>query len=433
MSWNDSSRFAMVQALVETNTFVIDNTIFIVTDRDNQINKVSPFDPKNAFLNQYGTKDRLYISGQFFSDKSPVPGVMMAMTWRFLAYFGLPEIRENPHFFIYTMNFLFAGIPLIFSTWCILRVSMQVGLANHISSILALTFLFSIVSAYSCTVNTHILCMASICGSLVLITSGSITHLHFILLGLLVGFGYGTDLGTGPAIVVIIGLYVLIKWKFIYMLLFSLSAFILIALHHYLNYQIAGTIAPANSIPEYLNWPSSPFNESNMTGGIKSRSFIKFLLYSGDMLFGKKGFLLHVPILLYSFFVAFRIIYRHIPEITIVILSLAFGILVWGIYSLTSNNLSGTCISIRWFLPMIPFGYLIAALSLREYPHYIADILILGTGQFLLGLESIYYSCWWGGVLPFYWVIVGVTLLIWGILNAWRFIRFIKSYRKSPE
>ncbi len=429
MSWNDSSRFAMVQALVENNTFVIDDTIFVISDCNKKYNKISPFDPNNPLLNRYGTNDRLYISGHFYSDKSPVPGVIMALTWKILSFFGIPDIRENPYVFIYTLNFLFAGIPFIFSTWCLLRFSIQIGLSAQYSSLLAFTFLFSVVSAYSCSVNTHIQCFACICAALVIVTSQSITTLKSIILGLMVGLGYSTDLGTGPILLVTFSLYV-IKWRFLLIFIYGVSALIPIGIHHYLNYQIAGTILPANSIPEYLSWPGSPFNESNMTGGIKSRSFLKFLLYSSDMLFGKKGFLLHIPILLYTSFASFRLIHKRIPETNIIFLSLLFGIFIWLTYSLTSNNLSGTCISIRWFLPIVPFGYLITALSLREFPHHIADIFILGIGQFLLGVEGIYYSCWWGGVLPYYWIIIGITLLTWGILNLWRLVRFINSYRK---
>ncbi len=430
-SWNDGTRLAMVQALVETNTFIIDDTIFVGELNRRNAARTSPYNPDDELLVKQGTKDKLYIGGHYFSDKSPVPGVVMAMFWKAFSAVGLPSIQENPGLFIYFLTVIFAGVPTVFCTWAILKISLQLGLDERLASLLALTFVFSIATPYAGSVNTHILALACVCGAFVLLTRDKITNLQSVILGLLMGFGYGTDLGTSPAFIVAFTLYVIFRHSFRVFIGYFLGVVPLILVHHFLNYQIGGTFMPANANPAYLNWPGSPFNESNMTGGFKHPSIEKLALYAGDLLFGKKGFLLHLPILLYASFASFRLLYRHVPEWKLILCCQLFALSTWTIYAVSSNNLSGLCLSIRWFIPLIAPGYVIAALSLREYRHHAKDVLILGIGQGILGIEGLYYSCWWGKLLPFYWPIVGITLTIWGCLNFVRLYRWVvRRFRK---
>ena len=53
--WNDGSRLATVESLVERHTWAIDDSPFLA-----------------------GTQDKLLIGGHYYSDKSPVPAVLMA-------------------------------------------------------------------------------------------------------------------------------------------------------------------------------------------------------------------------------------------------------------------------------------------------------------------------------------------------------------------
>src|SRR5437868_2606370 len=56
--WNDASRLAAVESLVDRHTLVIDDSLFV--------------------RGPGGTKDRLLIRGHFYSDKSPVPSLLLA-------------------------------------------------------------------------------------------------------------------------------------------------------------------------------------------------------------------------------------------------------------------------------------------------------------------------------------------------------------------
>src|ERR1700722_1819139 len=71
--WNDGSRLAAVVSLVDRGTFVIDDSIFVNVPRGS-----SPYTPEFEALSQTGTLDRLYIDGHYYSDKSPVPAILLA-------------------------------------------------------------------------------------------------------------------------------------------------------------------------------------------------------------------------------------------------------------------------------------------------------------------------------------------------------------------
>src|SRR5687768_10760158 len=66
-SWNDASRLATVESLVDRQTLSIDDSLFV--------------------RGPAGTRDKLLIDGRFYSDKSPVPAILMAgpyWLWRSL-------------------------------------------------------------------------------------------------------------------------------------------------------------------------------------------------------------------------------------------------------------------------------------------------------------------------------------------------------------
>src|SRR5262245_39218547 len=69
--WNDGSRLATVESLVDFHTLAIDDSIFVRPLLD-QVEDASPY-PAHEPLLENGTKDKLFIDGHFYSDKSPVP------------------------------------------------------------------------------------------------------------------------------------------------------------------------------------------------------------------------------------------------------------------------------------------------------------------------------------------------------------------------
>src|SRR5947209_17544609 len=73
-SWNDGSRLAAVESLLERGTLAIDDSVFV---RPGDAPPDHP--PYQAdHLREHGTQDKLYVAGRYHSDKPPVISAVMA-------------------------------------------------------------------------------------------------------------------------------------------------------------------------------------------------------------------------------------------------------------------------------------------------------------------------------------------------------------------
>src|SRR5262245_31594835 len=77
--WNDGSRLATVECLVDYHTWAIDQSVFLTP---------KPYQPGTC---PNGTLDRMLIDGNYYSDKSPVPALLMAGPYTIWRYFGGPS------------------------------------------------------------------------------------------------------------------------------------------------------------------------------------------------------------------------------------------------------------------------------------------------------------------------------------------------------
>src|SRR5262245_37009368 len=87
--WNDASRLATVESLVDQGTLAIDDSIFATT------------------------KDKLFIDGKFYSDKSPVPALYLAGVYQIYQWLGGPSARDNTHAFVWLMTVASSGLAYV--------------------------------------------------------------------------------------------------------------------------------------------------------------------------------------------------------------------------------------------------------------------------------------------------------------------------------
>jgi hypothetical protein len=137
------------------------------------------------------------------------------------------------------------------------------------------------------------------------------------------------------------------------------------------------------------------------------------------VLFGKHGFIVHnLPLLLCL--PALTVLWRPSRYRAETVAGLLWCGLTWGLYALSSNNYSGACTSVRWFVPFLAPGFWLLAVVLRDRPRQRAGFLALSAwGVVLAGLM------WWKGpwtmrMVPLMWPVVGSALLTWGIVAARR-------------
>jgi hypothetical protein len=425
-SWNDGSRLATVESLGDRGTLCIDQSIFVeVPPLDS--NRPSPYPPNDELLQRYGTKDKLFIDGRYYSDKSPVPAFYLAGIYRLGRALGLPSAAERPDLFCLLMTLASSGLAYVAAVLCLFSIARRIGLEQRWSVTVTVFFMTGTIALpYAQYVNNHILLLAVAMAVFRLMLFGDAegwTRPRALALGTLAGIAYTIDLGAGPPLCVLVCALSPRRFWLI------AAAAPWVVFHHIVNYQIGGSLAPANANPAFFQWPGSPFNEQNMTGAWKHPNPFKAIVYSLDMLFGKKGFFGHNLILLGAQIGWPLLLRRYYPERRVVLIGLVWSVGVWLLYSATSNNLSGGCCSVRWFVPLLAPGLVALCVLLRDHSKLRQDVLIVGSGGMLLGLGMAIRGPWFQRVMPFYWFIYFGTLSIW-LASRWS----VRSQtRSSPD
>ena len=371
-SWNDGSRLASVESVAERGTFVLDDSLFVFPYGP-KAGGPNPYDPKSEVLAKRGTLDLMQIDGHFYSDKSPLPTLVLAWSWKIFRGLGAPDPQNNPSFFCRVMNFLAGALPFALGAAAVWILAWRLASNPKQAIWLFIAGVFSgLPLAYSRFANNHIVVWAAVAWLFLFLDGLSRNgrkpcFFNLVFAGTCLGVAYATDSGIGPGLLIATLVWtvqnpkeILQRWGGL-----SLGAIPFVVGHHSLGYLIAGTFGPMNANPAFFQWPGSPFHPDSLTGGFKHSHLGKFLIYSGDMLFGKKGFVFHTGVGLLGLLVLFRWVdtpSKSLPRGMFVTAGVTFA-LGFLVYALGSNNQSGLCRSVRWFVPLgIPLWYVSAPL-----------------------------------------------------------------------
>lgn len=138
------------------------------------------------------------------------------------------------------------------------------------------------------------------------------------------------------------------------------------------------------------------------------------------MLFNKQGFLMtNLPLFLIPFGLHF-LFRRRIRERAEVIFVLAWAVGSWLLYGATSNNSSGFCCSIRWFVPLLAPMFVILLLIVREAPWTRPMLAVLSLGGGYLSLCMSIQGPWTNKLVPGFWFVQGLALMICGWIAFWQ-------------
>ena len=412
--WNDGSRLAAVESVVDHHTVTIDDSIFVRVPPAHP-----PYPTTDAALLRHGTLDRLFIHGHFYSDKPYVVSFLMGGVYQAARWLGLPPAAEHPELFCLLLTLCTSGLAYVVAVCCVYLIGRQVGLPLGWRLALTASFALSTVALpYVRHVNNHILLLA-VLSALVLhlaylaedCRAGVTRWRRLVLLGSLAGLGYCIDLGAGPVLLACLGAVVAYRCRRpAPVAVFVLAALPWLLAHHVVNYSLGGVFKPMNAVAEYSEWPGSPFNRDNLTGFLRHGP-LKLAVYALSLLFGKHGIVGHnLP--LFLALAAFAVLLgrrcREWPE-------LAFGLCwcggTWLMYAAFSNNSGGACCSVRWFVPFLAPGYYALAVLLRREPRYRAAFAILSLWGGVLGALMWWHGPWIRHMVPLYWPIVAAGLL----------------------
>jgi len=430
-SWNDGSRLACIESLGERDTWILDGSLFVYPNGKTD-GSLNPYDPASELLAKRGTLDLMQIKGHFYSDKSPVPSLLLAGIWKAGRFLGFPEAAQNPGFFCWFIGILGGAVPFALGAAALFSLSARLAYSPAGFWWLFVAGVFVCTApCYTWGINTHIQMwgITAICFAVIDGVSRRDFPSHPVLfwfLGNLLGLSYTVDAGVGPALVLAAGGWGLLNWSrlgWAGALTCLLGLIPWIGLHHYLGFMIAGTWGPMNANPDFFLWPGSPFNPSNLTGGWKHPGIGKFLLYCGDMLFGKKGILFHQGVGLLGFLALMALV--KLPrtpfgERSVLWMARLYFLVGFLVYAVGSNNQSGLCCSVRWFVPLaIPLWYAASLAYSQGGKVAIAWPWMVGVGTVVCGFAA-WFGPWYGLVLPGYWVVAvtQVVLALWVIFPS---------------
>jgi hypothetical protein len=413
--WNDGSRLASAESLVDRGTWSIDDSIFVKPLPRDNMNPYSLTIESSPV--ETGTMDKVFVHGHFYSDKPPVASLYLAaLYWMAKQQTGL-SARDNPHAFIKLLTLGSSGVAYLIAVLCIFLLGLRSGLTEEKSVFATLSFaLATLAPVYSRQINNHILQLA-VFGLIFLVATNKKTTreawMRATQIGLLAGLGYTLDLGIGPVLVLSTLIYTALQTRrFSPVLITAIAMLPFIALHHWLNFKIGGTWRPINANPEFFQYPGSHFDADTMTGlwsrhGISG--FFDFLLYAVLMMVGVHGFLLHnLPLLAGRKLGSLKSALISDPELAYCAL-LIFG--SWAVYAAGSKNNGGLCCSIRWFVPLLIPSYWLLIRSLARAPETFKQLQVFTIFGFALTIAMFWVGPWGEPSRWIYWPLVGAALV----------------------
>jgi hypothetical protein len=425
-SWNDGSRLAAAESLIDAGTWTIDRSIFVDPAR-RPASAPPPYLVSDPRLMSSGTLDKIYVGGHFFSDKTPVPNLFLAGEYLMLQRVGGVVARLRADRFCYWLTLLSAGLSYVIATSAMFVVAWRATGSLRLTIGAASSFAFATcAAAYSRHVNSHEMLLGLFALLIVQLDAAerertALRAARTIAIGTLAGLSYSVDAALGPLALTATLAFVArhSRARVAAVAVASLAAAPWVLLHHALNYHVGHTLRPANAVADYLMWPGSPFDPTTMTGYYAHATASRAIGYSVDLLLGRRGFLLHNLPLLLTPLALWRLLRAAPPlqERPLILYSAALLIGGWLSYALTSTNHSGEALSIRWYVPLLAPAFYLLIIDLRESERAripFALLSITGAGM----AATAWTSGPWQPRVPLFWWWVSAAFVSWAVTST---------------
>lgn len=338
-SWNDASRMAAIESLVDFHTFSIDRSVYIWTG------------------------DKYFYQNHFYSDKPPIMALYSSVFYLLLKHVFNLTFVEQRSLLYFLLTVLVIGVMTSLGLVCLYEIFKFFRIDERWTNLIVLLAgSGTLVLPYSIVFNNH-----AFSGSFLLFS------FYFLLLrrheirnaaiaGFTISFAGSTD----------ITMFALIPFYSI--LLFNKSrqakiAFILagvptILVYLWLNIYTSGSIIPPAMNAKLWDYPGSYFGSGNLSG-LVGHDLQSLAIYAFNMLVGIRGLLSYTPILLFAIYGWFRGIVRSEFKYKKEYLFIAAICLSYVMfYIFRSNNYSGHSYGVRWFasimlLACVPLAHVV--------------------------------------------------------------------------
>jgi len=340
---NETSRYSVVESVLERGTFVIAHDGVGVDPRDG-VEKQGII-PDSIFT----TTDKGVRDGRYYGDKPPLL-TFAAIAWgRFLKCLGVRFLRGGYFRAVYLTNVLF------FVLSCLTGWFFYVGLSRrrrmpegYRIAMSVLSVASTLVLSYAVTLNNHSLCAAAMMGLILLLErceETGLTRLRAFLAGIMTGLLLNLEFVTGGVMGISVFVFVLTAVapkRIENALMYAAGAGMMILIEAGLN-----MISYGSPLPLYLATHKPAFTEKN------------YLTYAFHILFGFEGFFLYMPALLFAGFACASERMRRDRVFVTMMASTAAAVLLFAV---GTSDFGGWCYGYRFLIPFAPVLLYYAAL-----------------------------------------------------------------------
>jgi hypothetical protein len=350
--WNDASRLAMVEAIVEHGRLWVDGT---------QMGRV--------------TGDVCQIAGRFYSDKPPTPAFMAVPVYAAEVALGL-SFRATPAQAYYWTTLLTIGLSTLAGLVALARFLPRfVPDPRWQTAIVLALGLGTLNATYSVTFSNHPPAATLLLIGLLLVwrwrRSGS--GLASLATGAaLVGIAATADHGAAfylPALLLYVG------WpgaprRFTAALVLAVAGAVPLVGYAVYAYALSGSAMPLSLQARLFEYPGSYFSAAGrLTGSTLAHGSLADLLgYAWLCLFGYRGLFSHTPLALFVVAGMARVVAdpRH-PRRTEALLVLGPTVALVLFYLLTSRDPGGNSYGVRWYCLFMPLLYVFLADAYQSF------------------------------------------------------------------
>jgi len=421
--FNDGSRLATTESLIERGTLAIDDSVFVRPPADLGERGLLPPDPQPIYSLARGTQDKLLVGGRYYSDKPMVPAVLNAAAYRVLIFAGWPRPDDRPDIFTRVSTILMCGIGYAVAVGCMWALGGRVRLRPLWRVFWLASFaLATILPAYTRQLNAgmpQLGAVAALALLLARIADGDRGPRILALAGCCAGFSFTIDQASGAPLLGLAAVAIALRTRSASATgFFLLGAAPWVVVHEWIHFSIGGVWLPLNMVPEYLEWPGSPFDRSNMTGVVRHTA-LGLARYVVELLIGAGGFLVFNLPLLLAVGMGWRVLVHPVPDRFELAAMIAWAAIVVALYAVLSDNYGGYCLSIRWFVPLLVPGFWILGRLMSEWPAFHIDLAVLSAWGLVVSALS-----WPCGP----WLVVdapNVNAMAWGAVGTWIVARLV--------
>jgi hypothetical protein len=412
-SFHDGTRLAAIESVGIRGTLSIDESPF--AQPMPPWPAPTPYPRNNPYLSQ-GTFDKYKVDGRFYSHHPPLSLIAFGAVYRGWLALGGPDPKSEPHRFVTWLTLIHSVVPFAISLILMGAVIQRSRLSVWDQSLILLLIGGGTMAlAYTRHVNSHIL-LLPLFAAITWLMGASASRWRALGLGSCLGAIYSLDAALGPATAICLFGWCVGKRDWRALLWLMVAAIPWVVAHHAIVYHLTGAFGSPAMNPKFWDYEGSHFDIETLTGSGFKHDTLGAIAYAWDLHFAGQGFLIHNPMMLVAVLVGLITACLLKAERTWLIWLIGWFVICQVPYVLLSNNFSGGCLSIRWYLPLLAIATPLLATSMSHFPTLRWALVAATPASLLLASEELSLGPWNCTELPLLRTLAYTTWLIISVL-----------------